>query len=468
MTGSEKHAGHRPDGNSSGGMSDVAEYLRNETVGGVLLILATVAALLWANLDYDNYEAFRNITVGPESLHLDLTLETWAKDGLLAVFFFIAGLELKRELVVGELREIRRAMLPLFGALGGMILPAIVFIIVARGTDGWTRGWAIPTATDIAFALGIMSLVAASLPRNLRTYLLSLAIVDDLGAIILIAVLFTSDLAPVWLLVSAGLLALYSILQRRRVTAWYIYVPLAVLVWVAVHDSGVHATIAGVALGMLTRVKRDPGEDHSPAERVEHRLQPFSAGFCVPVFALLAAGVPLSAEALQNVGSSPIAQGIIAGLVIGKPIGILGGSALAVTARVARLPRGVNWRDLSGVGLVAGVGFTVSLLMASLAFDGDPALIQVSKTAVLVGSTVMGLLGAAVLYRRSKVRRLKEPGLRAMADRTLELDAIGPEAILPANSRGELTGPPPDRVHRPSEASGIPDSGTDPDEHAGG
>ena len=138
MTGSEKHAGHRPDGNSSGGMSDVAEYLRNETVGGVLLILATVAALLWANLDYDNYEAFRNITVGPESLHLDLTLETWAKDGLLAVFFFIAGLELKRELVVGELREIRRAMLPLFGALGGMILPAIVFIIVARGTDGWT------------------------------------------------------------------------------------------------------------------------------------------------------------------------------------------------------------------------------------------------------------------------------------------------------------------------------------------
>lgn len=463
MAESGNHAAGRPEENTSGGgMSNVAEYLRNETVGGVLLIVATVTALLWANLDYENYEAFRNITVGPESLHLDLTLETWAKDGLLAVFFFIAGLELKRELVVGELREIRRALLPLFGALGGMIVPALVFVIVARGADGWTSGWAIPTATDIAFALGIMSLVAASLPRNLRTYLLSLAIVDDLGAIILIAVLFTSDLEPAWLLVAAGLLALYNLLQRRRVTAWWIYVPLAVLTWVAVHDSGVHATIAGVALGMMTRVRRDPGEDHSPAERLEHRLQPFSAGFCVPVFALLAAGVPLTGDALNEVATSAIAAGIIAGLVIGKPVGILGGSALAVRLRVARLPRGIGWRDLTGVGIVGGVGFTVSLLMASLAFEDDPALVQVSKTAVLIGSTVMALLGAAVLYRRTKVGRLREPRLTALAERTLELDALDT-----SDSLAELPGPPtgPDRR---SERSRRPAEEEPPDEHRGG
>ncbi|NMH98677.1 Na+/H+ antiporter NhaA [Pseudonocardia sp. K10HN5] len=385
--------------------SEFARYLRTETVGGVVLLIATAVALIWANSPWAGvYEAMREIRVGPAALHLDLTLAQWAADGLLAIFFFVVGLELKRELVVGELSTVRQALLPVAAALGGMIVPAGLALLVGRGAPGMDQAWAIPVATDIAFALGVLALAGSALPAAARVFLLGLAVADDLGAIVVIAVLFSSGLQVGALAVAAAAAGLYWWLQRRRVRAWWLYVPIALVTWTAIHEAGVHATIAGVLLGLLTRVKPDPDEDEAPAVRLEHRLQPWSAGLCVPVFALFAAGVPVGAEALREVVTEPLSLGVVVGLLLGKLLGILGASWLAIRITPACRPRGLGWRDMAAVSMLGGVGFTVSLLIAELALaDQSPQLVQTAKAAVLLASAAAALIAAAMLVRRGRV-----------------------------------------------------------------
>ena len=384
-------------------VNEFARYLRTETVGGMVLLAATAVALVWANSPWSGtYEVVRDTVVGPAALHLDLTLARWATDGLLAVFFFVVGLELKRELVVGELSSPRQALLPVAAALGGMVVPAGLALLVGGGAPGVGQAWAIPVATDIAFALGVLALAGSALPVTARVFLLGLAVVDDLGAIAVIAVLFSAGV-NLWALLAGALgAALYWWLQRRRVRAWWVYVPLAVTVWAAVHESGIHATIAGVLLGVLTRVIPDDGEDYAPALRLEHRLQPFTAGFCVPVFALFAAGVPVGVDALREVFTAPVPLAVITGLLVGKVVGILGFSWLVITITPACRPRGLGWRDMAAVSMLGGVGFTVSLLIAELSLRGQPDVLDAAKAAVLLSSAVASLIGAALLVRRGR------------------------------------------------------------------
>ncbi|MFL6289088.1 MAG: Na+/H+ antiporter NhaA, partial [Actinomycetes bacterium] len=257
----------------------IADALRQETVGGALLLGAAIAGIVFANSAWSGaYDDIKNFVVGPEALHLNLTLEQWAADGLLAIFFFVAGLELKRELIVGTLRDPAQAVLPVLAAFGGMVMPALIFLAITSGDSQVQSGWAIPMATDIAFALAVLAVVGSHLPPALRAFLLTLAVVDDLGAITVIAVFFTDNLKVVPLVISVVLLLLYYLLQRARVTSRWIYLPLAFGIWTLVHASGVHATVAGVALGLLTRVRPDSDEERAPAERLEHRIRPISAG----------------------------------------------------------------------------------------------------------------------------------------------------------------------------------------------
>ncbi|MDR7301729.1 NhaA family Na+:H+ antiporter [Haloactinomyces albus] len=383
---------------------NLASFLRNETVGGMALVAATAIALILANTPLSEfYNAVREFRIGPHVLHLDLSVGDWAKDGLLAIFFFVAGLELKRELVVGELADRKRATLPVIAALGGMIVPAILAYSVAHGAPGATEAWAIPVATDIAFALGILSLTGSAIPPTARVFLLSLAVVDDLGAIIVIAVLFTSGLNLLALLLAAVLCAGYWYAQHKRITTPFLYVPLALATWIAVHSSGVHATIAGVALGLLTRVRRDQDEHESPSERLEHRLQPWSAGFVVPVFALFAAGVPIGGAAMADLFHSRVAISVIVGLVVGKLLGIFGSSFLAVKLGFGSRPTGVGWFDIAALAMLGGVGFTVSLLIAELSLPEQAA--ETAKAAVLIASLIASLVAAAMLLARGRSTR---------------------------------------------------------------
>ena len=395
-----RHAFHRL---SQAEATTVAEILRRETTGGLLLLLATVIALVWANSPVSGaYESLREVVVGVPGL-LELDLEHWAGEGLLAVFFLVAGLELKREFVVGDLSDRREAVLPVVAAVAGMVVPAILYVLVNLGPDGRPGGWAVPVATDIAFALAVLALVGDALPTALRAFLLSLAVVDDLLAILVIAVFFTDRVHLEALGGAVALLGLYTFLQHRRVRAWWVYVPLGLAVWGLVHEAGVHATVAGVALGLLTRVRRDPGEERSPAERVEHLVGPVSALVCVPLFALLAAGVSLSGDALAGLATSPIALGIGAGLVVGKVLGVAGGAWITTRLTRAELSPQLAWVDVVGVGLLAGIGFTVSLLLGDLSFADDPAGADTAKAAVLVASVVSALLATLVLRRRQAV-----------------------------------------------------------------
>src|SRR3954452_6701901 len=301
----------------------VADILRKETVGGVLLLIATVIALVWANSPWaESYSALRDTVVGPAALHLDLSLGAWAADGLLAIFFFVAGLELKREFVAGDLRDPRRAALPVAAAVGGMAVPAVLYTLVNLDGGG-LRGWAIPTATDIAFALAVLAVISTHLPSSLRTFLLTLAVVDDLLAITIIAVFYTSALHVQWLLLALVPLAAFGVLVQKRTRSCGLLLPLAALTWGLVHASGVHATVAGVLLAFTVPVVRSPaagGPDAGPgrAEHFEHRFRPISAGIAVPVFAFFAAGVTVGGlSGLVDSLQDRVALGIIAGLVVG-------------------------------------------------------------------------------------------------------------------------------------------------------
>ncbi|MGV9659053.1 Na+/H+ antiporter NhaA [Streptomyces koyangensis] len=387
----------------------LADALRTETVGGMLLLAAAVAALIWANTGSGSYTAVRDFHLGPASLGLDLSIGHWAADGLLAVFFFVAGVELKRELVAGELRDPRRALLPVVAAVCGMIAPALVYVVVNVAGGGALTGWAVPTATDIAFALAVLAVLGTSLPSALRAFLLTLAVVDDLFAILIIAVFFTSDLNFPALGGAVAGLALFWFLLRTGVRGWYVYVPLALTIWALMYNSGVHATIAGVAMGLMLRCTTREGEEHSPGERVEHLVRPLSAGLAVPLFALFAAGVAVSGEALADIFTRPETLGVVLGLVVGKALGIFGGTWLTARFTRASLSDDLAWPDIFAVATLAGIGFTVSLLIGELAFADDAGLADEIKASVLVGSLSATLLAAVLLrMRNAKYRKLWE------------------------------------------------------------
>ena len=379
----------------------IAEILRRETIGGALLIAAAVAALVAANVG-DGYASLRDTVVGPSALHLDLSLGAWAADGLLAIFFFVAGLELKREFVAGDLREPRRAVIPIVAAVGGMAVPALIFTAVNLG--GSLRGWAIPTATDIAFALAILAVISTNLPSALRTFLLTLAIVDDLLAIIIIAAFYTDDLDVVWLLAALVPLATFTILVQRRVRTWWILLPLAAMTWGLVHASGIHATVAGVLLGFAVPVlRRDGQEGPGLAEHFEHLVRPVSSAVAVPIFAFFSAGVAVGGlDGLRSALGDPVTIGIVLGLLVGKTVGVFGATWLVARFTHADLDDSLEWIDVLGLSILAGIGFTVSLLIGELAYGaGSPADEHV-KIGVLLGSLLSALVATVVLRARNR------------------------------------------------------------------
>ncbi|MCS0601137.1 Na+/H+ antiporter NhaA [Streptomyces sp. LP11] len=400
----------------------VANALRTETVGGVLLLLAAVTALVWANVPAlrRSYATVSDFHLGPGSLGLHLSVAHWAADGLLAVFFFVAGIELKRELVAGDLRDRRAAMLPVAAALCGMAVPALVYTLTNLAGHGSAAGWAVPTATDIAFALAVLAVIGTSLPSALRAFLLTLAVVDDLFAILIIAVFFTDRLNFAALGGAVAGLLVFWLLLRKGVRGWYVYVPLAVVIWALMYNSGVHATIAGVAMGLMLRCTTRQGEEHSPGEHIEHLVRPLSAGLAVPLFALFSAGVAVSGGALGDVFTKPETLGVVFGLVVGKTVGIFGGTWLTARFTRASLSEDLAWADVFAVASLAGIGFTVSLLIGELAFDGDPVLTGEVKAAVLTGSLIAAVCATALL----KIRNARYRALCEDEERDDDLDGI--------------------------------------------
>lgn len=407
----------------------LSDLLRSERVGGVLMLAATVLALVWANgplssayrgmQDFVPLDVSFSLPAG-RAIHLDLTLAQWAADGLLVIFFLVIGLEIKRDLVYGELRNPATAAVPIVAAVGGVVIPATIYLVVnGMGEGGSVRGWAIPTATDIAFALAVLLVFGKRLPGSLRAFLLTLAVVDDLVAIVIIAAFYSEGLDFVWLIPAAILLRVIARLTRRRTVSLWLTAPLAVLVWLCVHESGIHATIAGVAIGLAVRARRRPGEGHGPVERWEHRWGPVSAMFAVPLFAFFAAGVALGGEALHATVDDGASRGIALGLVFGKPAGILLATALVAGLTRASLPRGVSWWDIVGLSAVAGIGFTVSLLISELAFGIGTVEAEHAKAAVLIASLMSAVAGAAILswrdrhYRHEEERRIAKASIES-------------------------------------------------------
>ncbi|MCA1673140.1 MAG: Na+/H+ antiporter NhaA, partial [Actinobacteria bacterium] len=345
------------------------------------------------------------------SLHLDLSLAQWAADGLLAIFFFVVGLELKRELVAGNLRDPRRAILPIAAAVGGMLVPALLFVMLNLNAGGDAlRGWAIPTATDVAFVLAVLALVSTHLPAAMRAFMLTLAVVDDLLAIMIIAVFYTESLDISSLLLAGAPLTAFTILVQRGIRTPWLLLPLAALTWVLMHMSGVHATVAGVLCGFAVPVMlRRPAYGPGMARYLEHRWQPLSAGLAVPVFAFFSAGVSIAdSGALVRTLSDSVTLGVLIGLVMGKAVGVLGVTLLMQRLTRTRLDKDVAWPDLLGLALLAGIGFTVSLLVGDLAFGVGSERYDHVTVGVLVGSVVSGLLAMVVLCIRNRDHRCRQ------------------------------------------------------------
>lgn len=381
----------------------VTQLLRQETVGGALLFLATVVALVWANSPVqDAYVRLRDHEIGPGALHLHLSLASWGGDGLLAIFFFVAGLELKREMTIGSLRRPAEALLPIGSALTGMAVPALIYLLFAHGEPGAARGWAIPTATDLAFCLAVLAIVGRALPSALRAFLLTLAVVDDLVAIVIIGAFYSEDV-NLWLLVSVLLpLAAYGALQRAGVDHWFVLLPLALLAWGLTHAAGVHPTVAAVAVGLLTRVHPRNGEGEGPVERFEHWWRPVSAGLAVPLFALLSVGITISASSMSDAFQDHATLGVVVGRLVGKTVGIFLGAYLLARLTAARLSSDLAWADVFGVALVAGIGFAVPLLVSDVAFGPGSAQDERITAGILTSAVLAAIAGGAWLRLRHR------------------------------------------------------------------
>ncbi|WP_423462189.1 Na+/H+ antiporter NhaA [Promicromonospora sp. MS192] len=400
------------------------KWVSRETTGGALLIGAAFLALVWANSPWrESYQALSGTVVGPAAIgplpvHLDLTLATWAADGLLAIFFFVVGVELKQEFVAGSLRNPKEAGVPMIAAVGGMAMPALIYVgaLLLLDEPGALHGWAIPTATDIAFAVGVLAIFGRGLPAAIRTFLLTLAVVDDLLAIVVIAIFYTSEIHWLPLLGTLVCVALYAWHVRSRAPRWYVLLPLAVVAWALMHSSGVHATIAGVLLGFTVPAIARHGEPTARTARYEHRLRPISSGIALPVFAFFAAGVSLiDGGGPGAVVGQPVVAAIAAGLVVGKLVGVLGTTALVTRVTPLRLPDGIGVRDLLPVGLLAGIGFTVSLLISELSF-GDSEHTDGAKIAILGASVLAAILGGVSLRWDARRARTSDMNLDGRAD----------------------------------------------------
>jgi NhaA family Na+:H+ antiporter len=405
----------------------VQRFLHVEAAGGLVLLAATIVALLWANSPWkgsyhDLWDTVLSIDFGGHLVEEDL--RHWVNDGLMALFFFVVGLEIKQELVGGHLSKVRDALLPAIAALGGMVVPAVIYAAINAGGAG-AQGWGIPMATDIAFAVGVLALFGSRVPQGLKVLLLALAIVDDIGAIVVIAIFYSDELQLAWLLAAVGGLALVVVLRAVRV--WYlpVYVVVGVAVWFATLESGVHATIAGVALGLLTPARallpdtqaaaiadrlsddhdvtvdeiRDVSfrlrESASVAERLQDLLHPWTSYVVIPLFALANAGIDLSGGIVGDAARSPVTAGVVVGLVVGKFVGIGGAAFLAVRLRWSVLPDDVTARQVAGVAALGGIGFTVSLFISGLAFEGP--LADDAKIGVLLASAIAAIVGSAIL-----------------------------------------------------------------------
>ncbi|MCU1457118.1 MAG: Na+/H+ antiporter NhaA [Actinomycetia bacterium] len=378
----------------------LAEFLRAESASGVVLLIATVAALTWANVATSGYHDLWSHRLTLPFTDSSETLQGWVNDALMVVFFFVVGLEIKRELVVGELRDRRAAMLPVVAAVGGMVVPAALFLAVNAGSHTLERGWAIPVATDIAFVVGVLALLGPRVPSGLKLFLLTLAIADDIGGIVIIAVVYSHRVELAW--IGLALVAVGTVVLIRKAgvsTPWAYLLPAAVL-WFATYESGVHPTIAGVVLGLLTPAV--PVKGRAVLEDLEHRLHPWSSFVVVPLFALANAGVVLSGGAIGDAGSSTLAWGVVAGLVLGKPIGIGVATWLAVRTGVGRLPAGVRAIHIVGGGILGGIGFTIALFIAELSYSGR-AKVDVAKIGVLAASLAAAVIGSAVLLIGARV-----------------------------------------------------------------
>lgn len=414
------------------------EFLRNEASGGILLLICTVVALLWANSPLSS--GYKNLwqtklTIGIGGFVLTKPLLLWINDGLMAIFFFVVGLEIKREVLVGELASFKKATLPIVAAVGGMVLPALIYVIFNLGGSGMS-GWGIPMATDIAFALGVLALLGESVPLSLKVFLTALAIVDDIGAVLVIALFYTAEIVWVNLAIAAGFLFLLMIVNRLRVRHPLVYMILGIGLWLAFLKSGVHATIAGVLLAMTipskARINCQEFVEHSrailndleiasacqgdinetqqaalqalektvqyaeaPLQRIEHTLHPWVSYLIIPIFPLANAGVTFD-NGVSSALTHPISLGIAAGLILGKQLGISSMVWLAVKSKLSDLPSGVTWQQIYGASWLAGIGFTMSLFIASLAF-GDTPLLSISKVGILAASLIAGVVGWAIL-----------------------------------------------------------------------
>ncbi len=388
-------------------MEPLREFLHAEAAGGVALLIAAVAALVWANLPAaaDTYVSVWDTEIavawGPVAVSEDL--RHWINDGLMTLFFFVVGLEIKRELVTGELRDRRVAALPVLAAAGGVVLPALLFLAIAPGQPE-SAGWGIPVATDIAFVVGVLALLGPRAPGGAKLFLLSVAIVDDLIAISIIAVFYSEQISAGWLTAAVVGLLVVVALRRAGVRWIWVYAVIGGAVWYATLKSGIHPTIAGVALGMLTPARPYQGRDVLAV--LEHRLHPVSAYLVVPLFALANAGVALSLPGVREAAESRLTWAIVLGLVVGKTVGIAGVTVLVTRLGFARLPADLPAVTVWGLGSLAGIGFTVSLFIADLAFD-DASLVDQAKVAILAGSLLSGLLGTSLLLL---LRARTEPG----------------------------------------------------------
>jgi Na+:H+ antiporter, NhaA family len=411
-------------------LSPLRDFLRTEASSGVLLVAATLVALLWANSPWsDSYESFwqRTAAVSVGGWQLELTLQYWVNDALMAIFFFVVGLEIKRELANGHLSTRRTAMLPVAGALGGMLVPALIYLAIAGSTA--PRGWAVPVATDIALAVGVVTLAGTAVPSGLRAFLLGLAIVDDIGAILIIALVYSSGVKPAQLAVSVGAVLLAVLLRRLGVRGTLPFLVIAVVAWYYLYKAGIHPTLAGVAMGLLA-----PTEPHTSSEMIDieeftdvstveaartstalarssvsevewlqHMLHPWTSFVIVPIFAIANAGVEVSADGLRDLFSSALGWGIALGLLVGKPLGIWLSTRLAVRIGVAEMPASHRPRPFLGVGMAAGIGFTVALFVAELAFT-DPVQRDQAKLAVLLASVMAGALALPTLRSAGRQR----------------------------------------------------------------
>jgi len=370
------------------------DFVSIEALSGLVLFAGAVVALVWANTATETYVDFwhNHLKLGIGDASIDLSLQHWVNDGLMTVFFFVVGLEIKREAVRGELRNPRTVALPVLAAIGGMALPALVYTALNAGKAG-AEGWAIPAATDIAFAVGVLALLGSRVPRNLKLFVLTLAIVDDIGAIVVIAIFYSGGVEVLWLLGAATLVALILVLQRLGLGTWIAYVIPALALWVCLYESGVHPTIAGVILGLLTPARPFGGKQ--VIEGLEHAVHPWSSFVIVPLFALANAGIVIDADTVSRAFESPVTIGITLGLLLGKTLGITLATVLGVRLGLGRLPEGVRWPHLVGGAAVAGIGFTVALFVADLSFRGGR--LENAIIGILVGSLLSGIVGAVVI-----------------------------------------------------------------------